>query len=181
MQVKFCEVHKAFIFSQLWYFWKIKMLKFYLDVKTILYAFLSSTLVDLYIGLFFLFQVKMPHVLGYWWCWGEIHFIASLFVYLLEKFVIIWLVFERVDLNLNYVYDIELGYCFSLLVVIECSCYDYMSICHWKFGIYGISQCKIQNINFKEKYKKNVKYNVVANNLSYHQWRQTISSLTCNF
>ena len=181
MQVKFCEVHKAFIFSQLWYFWKIKMLKFYFDVKTILYAFLSSTLVDLYIGLFFLFQVKMPHVLGYWWCWGEIHFIASLFVYLLEKFVIIWLVFERVDLNLNYVYDIELGYCFSLLVVIECSCYDYMSICHWKFGRYGISQCKIQNVNFKEKYKKNVKYNVVANNLSYHQWRQTISSLTCNF
>ena len=157
MQVKFCEVHKAFIFSQLWYFWKIKMLKFYLDVKTILYAFLSSTLVDLYIGLFFLFQVKMPHVLGYWWCWGEIHFIASLFVNLLEKFVIIWLVFERVDLNLNYVYDIELGYCFSLLVVIECNCYDYMSICHWKFGIYGISQCKIQNVNFKEKYKKKCK------------------------
>ena len=69
-------------------------------------------------------------------------------------FYIIWLVFERVDLNLKYVYDIELGYCFSLLVVIECSCYDYMSICHRNFGIYGISQCKIQNVNFKEKSKK---------------------------
>ena len=31
----------------------------------------------------------------------------------------ILLVFERVDLNLKYVYDIEPGYCFSLLVVID--------------------------------------------------------------
>jgi len=29
------------------------------------------------------------------------------------------LLFERLDLNLNYVYDIELRYCFSLLVVID--------------------------------------------------------------
>ena len=95
------------------------MLKFYLNVKTIFYAFSTFTLVDLYISLFFLFQVKMSHALGYWWCWREIHFIASLVVYLLDKFVIIWLVFDMVDLNLNYVYDIELGYCFSLLVVID--------------------------------------------------------------
>ena len=50
---------------------------------------------------------------------GEIHFIARLVVYLLEKCVIIWFVFETVNLNLNYVYDIELEYCFSLLVVID--------------------------------------------------------------
>ena len=37
------------------------MLKFYLNVKTILYAFSTFTLVDLYISLFFLFQVKMSH------------------------------------------------------------------------------------------------------------------------
>ena len=39
------------------------MLKFYLDVKTILYAFLSSTLVDFYISIyiyiyFFFFRLK---------------------------------------------------------------------------------------------------------------------------
>ena len=61
----------------------------------------------------------MPHALGYWWCWEEVHFIAKLVVYLLEVFVIIWLLFERLDLNLNYVYDIELEYCFYLLVVIN--------------------------------------------------------------
>ena len=120
------------------------MLKFYLDVKTILYAFLSFTLVDLYISLFFLFQVKMSHALGYWWCWGEIHFIASLVVYLLEEFVIIWLVFDMVDLNLNYVYDIELGYCFSLLVVIDWAMlslheYLWLKICDvWDCGLWFI-------------------------------------------
>ena len=58
---------KAFISSHLWYFWKIKMLKFYLDVNTILYAFLSSTLVDFYISVyiyiyiyFFRLKFRMP-------------------------------------------------------------------------------------------------------------------------
>ena len=64
----------------------------------------------------------MSHALGYRWCRGEIYFIAtsfSLVAYLLEEFVIIWLVFEWIDSNLYYVYDIELGYYFPLLVVID--------------------------------------------------------------
>ena len=45
-------------------------------------------------------------------------FIANLVVYLFKEFVIILLLLERVDLNLNYVCDIKVVYCFSLLVVI---------------------------------------------------------------
>ena len=54
--------------------------------------------------------------------WGEIYFIATssiLVAYLYEDFVIIWLVFEWIDWSFYYVYDIELGYYFPLLVVID--------------------------------------------------------------
>ena len=79
---------------------------------------MSSILVDIYIGLYSLFQVKMSRALGDNLTYdveGEIHFIAtsfSLAAYLHEEYVIIWLVFERIDWNSNYVYDIELGYVF---------------------------------------------------------------------
>ena len=74
----------------------------------------------------------MYYALGYWRCRGEIDFIAtnfSLVVCLYEEFVITLLIFEKVDWNLNYVYDIELGYCFSLLVVIACSSDGFSGLC----------------------------------------------------
>ena len=69
---------------------------------------------------------------------GEIYFIATssiLVAYLYEDFVIILLVFEWVDWSFYYVYDIELGYYFPLLISSNwlSNCYAYVSICYWKF------------------------------------------------
>ena len=103
------------------------------------------------------------------WCWEEIYFIATSFnlvPYLHEKFVIIWLVFEWIDWNLYYIYDIELGYYFLLLVVVDWA----VVMLIWVFVIENLwcvydcgllfpvrYPCKIQNVNFKEIQKKNCK------------------------
>ena len=125
----------------------------------------------------------MSHALGYWWCWVEIHFIASLVVYLLEKCIIIWFVFETVNLNLNYVYDIALGYYFSLLVVIDwvvvtllwvsvmCGIVVYyFSLCAQDCALLFPNKypCKIQNVNFKEK-KCKILFATTMSSLIFYQ------------
>ena len=61
----------------------------------------------------------MSHALGYNDVEGRYISLQQVSAWLHMEFIIIWLVFEWIDWNLYYVYNIELRYYFPLLVVID--------------------------------------------------------------